>query len=281
MSQPLNSIDSSASIPDLRVLPGNLREFPGSAAGNSRKWTSPQSSRAIAEILVPDPSVPNSVDNFRRNVTNWYPVIRDAYCWLPESDLRTGSGKGTRYTPFCCEQMEALMNATAQGSYGDWIASVHQDHAEDYATYQAQAVQTPLQPAITALDGELIDTVSTVPASTVPASQLVTFNETSYRVGGSLVNVNVGALNITVQAADTSPIQAQTQFYEDLAAQAASVLNQGFTAEAQAEYVEAKAQVGNAIAGMKANALLNLVRQQQTEPAPGKPSESENSGSVS
>ncbi|PSB26650.1 hypothetical protein [Stenomitos frigidus] len=291
MPKPLISNDFDPIAPALRVVPGNLREIPANVARNSRnasaKWGSPKSSREIAEMLVPNPETANSVENFRRNVANWYPVIRQAYCWMPEQELRIGSGKGTRYTPFCCEQMEALMNATAQGSYGDWIASVHQDHAEDYATYQAQAVQaaepvqTPVQPAITALDGELIDTVSTVPASTIPASQLVTFNETSYRVGGSLVNVNVGALNITVQAADASPIQAQTQFYEDLAAQAASVLNQGFTAEAQAEYVEAKAQVGNAIAGMKANALLNLVRQQQTEPAPGKPSESENSGSVS
>lgn len=287
MSEPLNSTNFAPVAPALRVVPGNLREIPANVARNSRnasaKWDSPKSSREIAEMLVPNPETANSVENFRRNVANWYPVIRQAYCWMPEQELRIGSGKGTRYTPFCCEQMEALMTATTQGSYGDWIAAVHQAHAEDYAAYQAQCVQstqpvqTPVEPAQTTaqttLEGELLDPV--------PAGQLVTLNETSYKVGGSLVNVNIGALNITVQAADTKPIEAQTSYYEDLSAQAASVLNQSLIAQTEASYDDATAQIHNAIAGMKANALLNLVQKQAQPQTPGKPTAENGSGTIS
>lgn len=283
MSETLNSTNFAPVVPDLRVVSGNLREIPATLPRNSRnasaKWDAPKSSREIAEILVPNSEAANSVENFRRNVANWYPVIRQAYCWMPEQELRIGSGKGTRYTPFCCEQMEALMTATTQGSYGDWIAAVHQVHAEDYAAYQSQCVQsaqpvpTTVEPAQTALEGELVDPV--------PAGQLVTLNETSYKVGGSLVNVNIGALNITVQAADTKPIEAQTSYYEDLSAQAASVLDQSLTAQTEASYNDAAAQIHNAIAGMKANALLNLVQKQAQPQVPGKPITEEVSGTTS
>ena len=284
MPEPLSSTDFAPVVPDLRVVSGNLREIPATLARNSRnastKWDAPKSSREIAEILVPNPETANSVENFRRNVANWYPVIRQAYCWLPETDLRSGSGKGTRYTPFCCEQMEALMLSTTQGrSYEDWIVAVHQAHAEDYAAYQAdhqeaQAVQgsKPVEPAQIPLEGELFDPVR--------ADQLVTLNQTSYRVGGSLVNVSVGSLNITVQSADTSPIQAQTQQYKDLANQAAAVLNQGLIVRTGALYDDATAQIENAIAGMQANALLSVVQKQAEPQAPGKPDE-EGSGTTS
>ena len=133
MAEPFEESNFASLVPELRLIPGSRQDCSQPDTGNSQtvseKWLHPRSSREIAEILNTD----------RRNISNWYLVVRRVYCWLPEAELKIGAGKATRYTPFCCQQFESLQAVTGQGKgYDDWIASVHQAYPEAIAAYSAQ-----------------------------------------------------------------------------------------------------------------------------------------------
>lgn len=87
------------------------------------EWTEPLSSKQIAEVFAVQ--FEGAIASWQRNISNWFPVICEAYKWLPETDLRFGSGKNTRYTPFCCQQFETLAQIGKDG-YATWIESVHE-----------------------------------------------------------------------------------------------------------------------------------------------------------
>ncbi|OKH41136.1 hypothetical protein NIES2101_34750 [Calothrix sp. HK-06] len=62
----------------------------------------------------------------KKTIQTWFKVIIEAYCWLPESDFKFGSGKYVRYTRFCIQQMEVLKTEIATGkSFQQWVSEVH------------------------------------------------------------------------------------------------------------------------------------------------------------
>ncbi len=74
-----------------------------------------------------------------RSIQNWYGIVATAYNWLPESELKTGTGKNTRYTSLCIAKMTELKAARDAGqTANDWIASVQQQNAEEIAAHQSQ-----------------------------------------------------------------------------------------------------------------------------------------------
>jgi hypothetical protein len=74
-----------------------------------------------------------------RSIQNWYGIVTTAYSWLPEAELKTGTGKNTRYTALCIAKMGELKAARDAGqTANDWIASIQQQNAEAIAAYQSQ-----------------------------------------------------------------------------------------------------------------------------------------------
>ncbi len=147
-----------------------LEEFQQVSTNLSRipEWQSPKSSTEIAEALAPLHGV--DPRTFQRNISNWFLVIKRAYCWFPEGDLRFGIGKLTRYTPFCCQQFETLAQVGKDG-YDLWIASVHDSHRDVYQTW----LQNRIEQVDEVVDGEIEETPAASTASqgaiTVHASQ--------------------------------------------------------------------------------------------------------------
>jgi hypothetical protein len=115
------------------------------------EWTKPLSSTEIAEILASfcgDGGDERAVKTFQRNICNWYKAVREAYCWLPETNLRIGNGKNTRYTSFCCQQFETLAQVGKDG-YDLWIASVHAANPDKLnAPAPSSMDQAPPQPQV-------------------------------------------------------------------------------------------------------------------------------------
>lgn len=81
-----------------------------------------------------------------RAVQNWHPIIKAAYRWLPETDLKTGTGKNTRYTPLAIKAMAELKAARASGQTADdWIEAVHTANADKL---QPPQPEQPIQPEV-------------------------------------------------------------------------------------------------------------------------------------
>lgn len=83
-----------------------------------------------------------------RSIQNWYGLVATAYSWLPEADLKLGTGKNTRYTSLCIAKMGELKAARDAGlTANDWIARVRQQNEAAIAAYQSKQ-QRP-QPEVT------------------------------------------------------------------------------------------------------------------------------------
>lgn len=81
-----------------------------------------------------------------RAVQNWHPIIKTAYRWLSEADLKTGTGKNTRYTPLAIKAMAELKAARASGQTADdWVAAVHAANTDKLQPLQSKQ---PIQPEV-------------------------------------------------------------------------------------------------------------------------------------
>jgi hypothetical protein len=86
-----------------------------------------------------------------RAIQNWYPIVRSAYCWLPETDLKIGTGKNTRYLPPVIKAMVELKAARVNGQTADeWVATVHRENKEAITNWKASQLpqQQPTLPAV-------------------------------------------------------------------------------------------------------------------------------------
>lgn len=84
-----------------------------------------------------------------RAVQNWYPIIKSAYLWMPETDLRVGTGKNTRYLPPAVKAMTELRDARSNGQTADqWVASVHRENGEAIAAFKASQLPA-IKPEVT------------------------------------------------------------------------------------------------------------------------------------
>jgi hypothetical protein len=103
-----------------------------------------------------------------RAIQNWYPIIKGAYYWLPEGELKAGTGKNTRYLPPAIKAMMQLKAARANGQTADdWVASIHQENAETIATWKASQSKQPTEQPI---EVEIVDE-SSAPMIYVPDVQ--------------------------------------------------------------------------------------------------------------
>ena len=90
-----------------------------------------------------------------RAIQNWFKIVADAYCWLPETDLKMGDGKNTRYLPFTISAMQALRIARQSGQTGsDWITAIHNANADKLQVGQPTGHQ-PHQHQL--IEGEILD----------------------------------------------------------------------------------------------------------------------------
>jgi hypothetical protein len=78
-------------------------------------------------------------------IQDWVKIIAQAYCWRPITELKSGIGKNTRYSPFCIQQMCNLKDCRESGQTAtEWIAAVHQQNAGSIADWKAS--QLPKEP---------------------------------------------------------------------------------------------------------------------------------------
>lgn len=99
-----------------------------------------------------------------RSIQNWYGIVTDAYSWLSESQLKTGTGKNTRYTALCIAKMGELKAARDAGqTANDWIASIQKQNPQVIASHQQSTAETATD--VEVLVGE--DTALTLPQSAI------------------------------------------------------------------------------------------------------------------
>ena len=118
-------------------------------------------------------------------IQDWFKVITQAYCWMPVVELKFGTGRNTRYSSFCIQQMSNLKASRETGLTGsDWIASIHQENAEAIAVWKASQLPQPqsqpqsqLQPEPTVTIPEITGGLMNLP-SLVPVQSIVTQGET-------------------------------------------------------------------------------------------------------
>jgi hypothetical protein len=73
-----------------------------------------------------------------KSVQQWFKAVTTAYCWIDIQDLRTGSGRKTRYTPLCQDLIAKYRAESSSMTESDWIASVHAANPEKVAATATQ-----------------------------------------------------------------------------------------------------------------------------------------------
>ncbi|WP_346293756.1 hypothetical protein [Sphaerothrix gracilis] len=92
-----------------------------------------QASKALSEASseVRAKSASELADEFgvsSRTIQGWFKVILQAYVWIGETELKTGSSAKTRYTPYCQKLIAEFRQASEDMSAEDWITSIHEQN---------------------------------------------------------------------------------------------------------------------------------------------------------
>ncbi|OKH35812.1 hypothetical protein NIES2101_37395 [Calothrix sp. HK-06] len=91
-----------------------LQEELGSSCSTPSQLRPMQSSQIEAELGIT-----------KRMIQLWFPLVQQAYPWMPESELKIGRGKYLKYSTFCIEQFLAIQKAKTEGKTNEeWLNSV-------------------------------------------------------------------------------------------------------------------------------------------------------------
>lgn len=115
--------------------PPVLRVMPSVAVPEKDEPAIERGSGTTAEEPKPQPSEPRSSTEIaaqygasQRTFLDWYKIVRQAYFWVEETDLRKGVSDKTRYTPLFQELLTKFKKSGL--TQADWIASVHAANAD-------------------------------------------------------------------------------------------------------------------------------------------------------
>jgi len=197
----------------------------------------PRTAKEIAEIYeVSD-----------RTVQAWFKVVRLAYPWLKEADLKTGRSAQTKYTVLC-QELIADFRESGMGAE-EWVSKIHSSNQDKLPREKTVSERSLEQFHLTqALDVEVVE-------GGFPEIQ--TTSET-YSVQ-PILKGDFQNLMVTFPEVDTSGLDAQTLQLHEQTMQAVSALQGFFTADLKAKLTGVLAQNTNLAAAIQNSAVVGVV----------------------
>ena len=130
---------------------------------------------AASEVRAKSTSASELADEFgvsSRTIQGWFKIIRQAYPWINEADLKTGSSAKTRYTPYCQQLIAEFRQAAESMSAEDWVASVHAQNSDLFHAQEKVPLSvTEVVPLEAGSGKELYPVDRTAASSLVPSGE--------------------------------------------------------------------------------------------------------------
>jgi len=204
-----------------------------------------------------------------RAIQNWYPIIRSAYCWLPETEFKMGMGKNTRYPPLAIKAMMELKAARVNGQTADdWVASIHRVNKAAIENWKASQLPKPQpRPVQTITSPQIIGGLMNLPSllpvdsSIVPQGQPLPTDDNpakdltirSNALSEGLVEIeNLKNFLKGASAVADSYIENLEKTTEEEERQAKEIEDLAFELEVKADYIK-RAEVRKAVVNKEAS----------------------------
>lgn len=109
-----------------------LQEESGDSCSTPKQLQPMQSSQIEAEFGIT-----------KRMIQLWFPLVQQAYPWMPESELKLGRGKYLKYSVFCVEQFLSIQKAKAEGKTNEeWLHSVKNYEQKQFSKNEPASAPT-------------------------------------------------------------------------------------------------------------------------------------------
>jgi len=210
------------------ILPSTSGEFP----------PTPRTAKEISKIY----------DVSDRTIQDWFKVIRLAYPWLDETQLKVGRSAQTKYTVL----LQELLSDFRESGMGaeEWISAIHFSNADKLPREKTLPERSLKQFHLTqAVEVEVVED---------EFQEIQTTSETY--TAQPILQVNLQHLTVTLPEVDTSGLDAQTVQYTSHTAQAVNVLEQFIAADFKAKLTGVLAQNTNLAAALQHSAVVGAVQ---------------------